>query len=113
MFQFGQLVDLFLKLCLLIPELPFEELIISHKADLLLPKFSLLLAGDGVSGLIHRFLLQVLQVVFVLRQLVLQMFEVHLHLLLETDVAADGGLEFLCLGLEGLVVEGGYEVGVH
>ena len=41
------------------------------------------------------------------------MFEVHLHFLLEADVAADGGLEFLCLGLEGLVVEGGDEVGVH
>ena len=90
MFQFGQLVDLFLKLDLLIPKLPFEELIISHKADLLLPKLCFLLAGDGVGGLIHRFLLQVLEVVLILRQFVLEMLKVHLHLLLEADVAADG-----------------------
>ena len=41
------------------------------------------------------------------------MLEVHLNLLLEADVAADGWLQFLGLGLEGLVVEGGDEVGVH
>ena len=71
MLQFGQLVDLFLKLCLLIPELPFKELIISRKADLLLPKLCFLLTGDGVGGLVHGFLLQMLQIVFILRQLVL------------------------------------------
>ena len=70
MLQFGQLVDLFLKLCLLIPELPLEQLIISHKADLLLPKLCFLLTRDGVSGLVHGLFLQMLQVVFILGQLV-------------------------------------------
>jgi len=88
----GQLALFLLKLTLLILELPLEEFVVPDETDFLLPELGLLLAGDRVTRLIQRFLLQMLKIILVLAQLVLQVLEIHLYLLLESDVAPDGGL---------------------
>lgn len=41
----------------------------------------------------------VLDVGLIFANLILQVLEVHLHLLLQLDVAANRGLQLLCLGL--------------
>ena len=53
-----------------------------------------------------------LQVIFVLGDLLFEMFEVHFDLLLKFYVTADGRLKFLGLGFKCLVVEYADKVGL-